>query len=325
LVVVSVIGIAMITYTLGAMVPSLHLGASTEPLLLAIIGFQLQDWLRRVLYAQHKTSWVLVLDMMAYGGQFLCLIVLYYQKTLTPATALLAMGGAFFISALIILTLQKVTPNFSHAIEVVKLHWRGSRDYFIAWQLQWAGSQGLALFGGGVLGPQVVGALRASINLVAPINVLFQWMDNVIPVRAVNHLKSGGLAGMNKFLSHIALVGGVLFGLMAIILYFFSEPLLALLYGESYRPYAFFVFLQAIFLWLNHFYRIEFFACRATNRTADIARASFIMALGSILTGIFSVYWVGGSGVILALILGQSISHAYLFYRRKITQKSLTY
>lgn len=313
----SIMGISLITSLLGAMVPTLHLGGNVGPLLLAIIGFQFQDWLRKALYAQHKTEWVFLLDTLAYGGQFLLLIVLYFQHLLTPATALFSMAGVFFMAAFVIIITQKIIPNFTYAWHVVKTNWRGSRDFFLSWQLQWASSQGLTLFGGGVLGPQIVGALRVSGNLVAPVNVLFQWLDNVIPVRAVAHLKNDGLTGMNKFLSRIGWIGGVLLAVMVVALYFFAEPLLVFLYGESYRPYAYLVVLQAFYCWMSHFYRLEFFACRATSRTADIARASLIMAIMSIATGVLGVLWIGASALLLALILGQSVSYAYLLYRRK--------
>ncbi|MDZ4211806.1 MAG: hypothetical protein U1C59_08835, partial [Methylotenera sp.] len=69
LIVLSVVGIALVTYVLGVMVATLHLGANVGPLLLAIIGFQLQDWLRRALYALHQTGRVFLLDLLAYGGQ----------------------------------------------------------------------------------------------------------------------------------------------------------------------------------------------------------------------------------------------------------------
>ncbi len=313
----TVAGIALVTYILGTMVSSLHLGKNFGPLMLAILGFQSQDWLRRAFYAQRKTGWVFILDFIAYGGQLATLAVLYFQQALTPATTLLTTAGIFFLSSLLILIPQNIFPNFKQALQVVKLHWRESRDYFVSWQLQWVSSQGLGLFGGGVLGPQVLGALRASTNLVAPVNVLFQWLENIIPVRTVVHLKKGGLPGMYSFLSRLAWIGTLPFGLMVVGLYFFAGPLLGFLYGDEYRPYAYFVTLQAVYLWLSHYYRLEFYACRATNRITDIARASLIFAIISIGAGVLGVYWIGESALIIAPIVGQSVSHLYLFYRRK--------
>jgi O-antigen/teichoic acid export membrane protein len=317
----SVIGIALVAYILGAVVPTLHLGANTVPLMLAIIGFQLQDWLRRALYALQKTERVVLLDIMAYGGQILSLAVLYYEKLLTPVTALLSMAGIFFFAAIIILMAQNIMPNYKQATQVAKTYWRGSRDFFIAWQLQWAGSQGLMLVGGGFLGKEVVGAIRATQNLAAPLNVIFQWMENVIPVRAVAHLKRSGLPAMHQFLGRIGKIGGVVFGIAVIGLYFVSEPLIVFLYGETYRPYAFFVVLQGIYLWQGHFYRLELFACRATDNTAEVARASLIVAIVSIGVALISIHLLGGSGIMLALILGQTASYLYLLYRRKFTKQ----
>lgn len=317
LILLSVLGIASITYVLGKLVVSLHLGENTIPLLLAIIGFQLQDWLRRALYALQKVGLGLLLDALAYGGQLIVLITLYYKYVLTPSTALYAMAITFFISAIFILLTQSVAPSFKNTLQVVKTHWRGSRDFFVAWQLQWASSQGLSLFGAGILGPQIIGALRATMNLVAPVNVLFQWLENIIPVRAVAHLKKSGLSGMYKFLIKLAWIGGLLFGVMVVGFYFFAELLLSFLYGDEYKPYAFFAVLQAVFFMLSHFYRLEFFACRATNRTADIATASLIMALGAIAFGVIGIHALGGNAIILALIFGQTISHLYLIYKRK--------
>jgi O-antigen/teichoic acid export membrane protein len=312
-------GIAFITYALGAMVSSLHLGENFWPLLLAILGFQSQDWLRRAFYAQRKTGWVFLLDLLAYGGQLATLSMLYFQHSLTPAATLLSTAGIFFLSTLLIIIPQNIFPSFRHALHVVKTHWRESRDYFVSWQLQWASSQGLGLFGGGVLGPQVLGALRASTNLVAPVSVLFQWLENIIPVRAVAHLKKDGLPGMYHFLFRLAWVGTLPFGLLVVGLYFFAGPLIGFLYGAEYRPYAYFVVLQGVYLWLAHYYRLELFACRATGRITDVASASLIFAIISLSAGVLGVYWIGESALIIAPIMGQTVSHLYLTYRRKYT------
>ena len=93
------------------------------------------------------------------------------------------------------------------------------------------------------------------------------------------------------------------------------------LYGESYRPYAFLVVLQGVYLWQGHFYRLELFACRATENTIDIARASLRIASVSILTALIVVHFMGAAGIMLALILGQLASYLYLLYRQKFFYK----
>ncbi|MGB4812489.1 MAG: hypothetical protein WBP13_08440 [Methylophilaceae bacterium] len=317
----TVMGIALVSYVLGEVLPNLRLGDNFWPLLLAILGFQPQDWLRRALYAQQKMASVLLLDFLAYGMQLLSLVILYFQQALTPATALSSMGAVFFLSTILMLFSNRIKPSYKQAVDVVKTHWRGSRDYFLAWQLQWAGSQGVILVGGGALGQEVIGAIRAIQNLTGPLNIIFQWMDNVIPVRAVGHLKKSGLPAMFKFLGRIGKIGGLILGVTVIALYFFAEPLVVFLYGESYRPYAFFAVLQGIYFLQGHFYRLELFACRASENSVDVARASLIVAIVSIIITFVAIHPLGGAGILWAAILGQTSSYIYLLYRRKLADK----
>ncbi len=315
--VLSVLGVAFIVYVLGKIFTSMRLGENAFPLLLAIVGFQTQDWLRRALYAIRNSSMALLLDMLAYGGHLVGLTILYFVAKLSPANALNSMAVFFLSSALLILFFLKIIPSYFQAKSVIAKHWRDSRDFFMSWQFQWAGSQGLMLFGGALLGPQTVGALRASANLTSLVNVLFQWMENVIPVRAVTHLKNGGISQMYRFLKRVASIGGLIFGVIVVGLIFLSEQLLVIVYGEEYRPYSLFLILQAIYIWLSHYYKMELFAYRAMQKTLEIAKASFILAIVSITSGVIGLFFLQGKAIVLALILGQSISHIYLIYRRK--------
>ncbi len=317
----SVLFLAFAVHFLGKFVPSLYLGENFYPLLLAIIGFQLQDWLRRALYSIQRTLHVIVLDLMAYFGHIIILCLFFYLKILSPATVLLSMAGIFFFSAILMLFVNNIFPSYKHALWVVQANWRGSRDFFFASQCQWLGGQGLMLLGGGILGNEAIGAIRATQNFAAPMNVIFQWMENVVPIRAVGYLKKNGSLSMYKFLGKIGTVGGLTFGVTVIALYFFSEPLVVLLYGSAYLPYATFIVLQAIYMWQGHYYRLELFACRATENVTEVARASLIVAIVSILIAIGTIKILGGSGIFLALILGQTVSYFYLLIFRKLANK----
>lgn len=315
---VCAIGIALISNLLGSLFPSLQLGINLWPLMLAIFGFQLQDWLRRALYAQQKVQGVLVLDSMAYGSQMLCLGLLYLENSITPSTALFSTAGAFFFSALLMLVVYKISPSLKFALYVIKTYWKGSRDYFAAWQLQWIGSQGVILVGGGALGQEIVGAIRAIQNLTGPMNIIFQWMENVIPVRAIAHLKNSGMSGMYHFLGKVGKLGGAMLGLVVLVMYFYAEVIVVFLYGEAYRAYSFYAVLQGMYFWLGHFYRMELYACRALEKSIDVARASLIIALASPIVTLLLVKSLGGVGIMLALIFGQTTSYLFLLYRRKL-------
>ena len=180
---------------LGLWSDSLALASLALPLAAAMTAFLLQDWGRRALYASVANRAVFLADIVAYGGQVLALLGLGLAAQLSAERALWVMAGCFSCSAAVILAGQRWRPDLASGREVMARHWRSSRDFFASWQLQWLGSSGVILFGTGLIGPQAAGAIRAAQNLLGPVNVGFQWMDNVIPVRAASRLRAQGRAG----------------------------------------------------------------------------------------------------------------------------------
>lgn len=313
----TITGIEIAAYFLGSLFSSLHLGANAAPLALAILGYQSQDYVRRALYAQQKAGWALLLDFLAYGGQLASLTILALSRPMTPPAALLILACTFFLSAIIIAVPQRLFPDFKQALCVIRDHWRSGRDNFYAWQLQWLGAQGVILFGAGVLGQSVAAAIRTAQNLLGPINVFFQWMDNVMPARTASHLRAGGEPAMRIFLRRVALVGVLLLGALVAMLFFTAEPLIVLLYGEAYRPYAGLVVLQGVFFSISHFYRIETYASRALNDIRSITQSSCLMAITSVVVTVATVSWLKETALMVALIFGQLVAHAYMVLRRK--------
>jgi hypothetical protein len=202
---------------------------------------------------------------------------------------------------------------------VIKQHWRASRNFLATWQLQWLGSQGVVLLGAGMIGQQAAGAIRAAQNLLGPINVAFQWMDNVVPVRAALHLRDSGRRAMVTYLVRIGVVGGVALGLFALALLPIDEWLIVLLYGEEYRPFAILVVFMALYYFFGHGYRMAAYYHRAVGETLILAHASLWWAMTSVALALLTVGALGERGIMLALVAGQVAALAYLawFWRSK--------
>src|SRR5205085_1613635 len=73
--------------------------------------------------------------------------------------------------------------------------WRRIRslsiDLGIANQLQWLVYQGAMLVGASVAGPQAAGGVRATQNVIGPVNIAFQAMENIVPIRAAEEMRRG--------------------------------------------------------------------------------------------------------------------------------------
>ncbi|HRK78630.1 MAG TPA: hypothetical protein PLQ95_08850 [Thiobacillus sp.] len=311
---VTLVGVQALAWLMGLWSEHLGLEHLVWPLALAMIGFQLQDWLRRALYVKAANRAVFFSDLLAYGGQLATLGWLGYAGDLTPSTALLAMALAFSCSAVATAVSHGIRPSYAEARAVIGLHWRASRDFLATWQLQWLGSQGVVLLGAGMIGQQAAGAIRAAQNLLGPVNVAFQWMDNVVPVRAALHLRDAGRHAVIAYLGRIGLMGGVALGLFALLLLPTDEWLMAFLYGEEYRPFAILVVLQALYYLFGHGYRMAAYYHRTMGETRLLAHASFWWALVSVALALLTVRELGERGIMYALVAGEVAALLYLVW-----------
>lgn len=300
---------------LGAWSPAIGLGALALPLAGATVGFQLQDWSRRACYSEAKNHIVFWADGLAYLGQLACLLVLAATGKLSPVAAIWVTAATFSLSFIAVMVRVRLWPDRQSTTTVLRAHWRASKDFLASWQLQWLRSSGVILLGTGVVGTQAAGAIRAVQNLFGPVNVGFQWMDNVVPVRAAARLRSMGRGALSAYLWRIAVVGIAALGTFAILLALVDEPLIVLLYGEAYRPFAVLVVLQALYYLFGHVYRMASYFQRAISETKTLAMASAWWAAVALLTALLLVEPFVDRGIMAALVLGEVAGLIYLLTR----------
>lgn len=305
-------GVQFIAWLMGWWSEHLSLGPMIWPLAFAMAGYQLQDWLRRALYVKVANRAVFFSDLLAYGGQLAILAWLIYSNNLTPNAALLALALAFSGSALVTAASHGLRPSYAEAVIVIKQHWSASRDFLLTWQLQWLASQGVILLGAGMIGQQAAGAIRAAQNLLGPVNVAFQWMDNIVPVRAALHLRDRGRHSLITYLGRLGLTGGVALGVFALLLLPIDEWLMTLLYGEEYRPFAILVVFQALYYFFGYGYRMAAYYHRAMGETRLLAHASACWAVLSVALALLTVRVFGERGIMLALVSGEVTALVYL-------------
>lgn len=317
----TLIAVELLAEVLGRWSSALSVRDLALPLAALIVAFQTQDWLRRVHYARSAHRRVFFADIFAYGGYLGALLMLTASERLDAAAAFWAMALTFGSTAIVELALNKYWPDLRGAVVVIRSQWRNSRDYLLSWQLQWLASQGVILFGTAVAGQQAAGAIRAAQNLLGPVMVLFQWLDNVLPVRFARHMKDAGAGALRLHaarLRNLGLGGLVLVvGVLAVI----SESLMVAVYGEPYRPFAALVDALGLYFLFGYAYRIDSYQARALGQTAMLARASTLWAAASIFVSLALA--LGGKltalGILAAMIAGQVAAAVYLGLPRNRT------
>lgn len=282
------------------------------PFASAVVAFLMQDWLRRYYFTVGKAAASVWNDAISYLGQVVVLCLLWWAHRLTLNTALwsiaITSGAAFASGAL----LERLGCTGKETRESWRQAHAISIDLGIANQLQWLVYQGAMLIGAGVVGAQAAGGVRATQNIVGPVNVAYQAMDNIVPVRAAEEMKRGGIEGVTAFLLRFGSIGFV-----ALLVFFsaaalFSRQFLSFFYGHQLHAYAAVLDLQMLYFLLTWPLRQVAFLFRTIQKTRPILMGSVVAAVVSLAAVYPAVRGFGALGIMMAAVAAQIGNLVYM-------------
>ena len=282
------------------------------PFTAAVALFLMQDWLRRYFFTIGKAAASVWNDAISYAGQVLVLAVLWAAHSLSIGTAFWAIaltsGVAFAVGAFL--------EHLGSTGALTRTAWRRIRslsiDLGISNQLQWLVYQGAMLIGASVAGPQAAGGVRATQNVIGPVNIAFQAMENIVPIRAAEEMRRRGIRGVARFLFRFGAVGFVGLLLLFSAASLLSGRFLAFFYGHQLRVYADVLNLQMFYFLLAWPIRQLNFLFRTIEATRPILIASILAAVLSMALVYPFVRGYGALGIVMAAVGGQIGNLAWL-------------
>jgi O-antigen/teichoic acid export membrane protein len=309
--------IALLAAVTGTIVYlALQRGTASGSLLLpfgaAVVLYLMQDWLRRYYFTVGRAAASVWNDAVSYLGQVLLLLALMLAHKLTMESAFwviaITSGIAFTMGALI----ERLGCSRRETAEAWQRTRGTSIDLGIANQLQWLVYQGAMLIGASVAGPVAAGGVRATQNVIGPVNIAYQAMENIVPIRAAEEMRRGGISRVAAFLFRFGSVGFlallVLFSLGSLL----SERFLAFFYGQNLRPYATVLNLQMLYFLLAWPVRQFTFLFRTIKNTKPILISSVVAAVISLALVYPLVSSLGAIGIVMAAVAGQLGNLLYL-------------
>ena len=277
----------------------------------ALIGFQLQDWQRRYYFVQEHARSAFLIDVVSYVSQVGLLFIASFTGHLDVANAFWIVAISTFAAFLVGFVRSRLRPQFSQVRDVLRDGWRAGRDYLAAWQFQLLGSQGVFMIGASMVGTTAVGGVRATQSLVGPINILFQAMENLVPIKAARKYSTDGMPGLLRFMRHTTLLGTLMLVPILLLLSVFAHPLIHTLYGDQYLAFVALVYWQAAYIFIQFYQRQAFFFLRTVQATGIVLRSGIIMAAVSLAVAALSVHRLQESGLMLALLSGTGAALVY--------------
>lgn len=282
------------------------------PFLVATVFYLMQDWLRRYYFAAGMAPRAVWNDVVRYIGQTVLLLVLMVTHFLTVSTTFWSIGvvsaAAFFLG----LAGERVSYDHAAALESWRRSKGLSRDLAVASQLQWVVYQGAMLIGAAMLGAEAAGSIRATQNVVGPVNVAYQAMENIVPLKAGEEMRKGGIRAVSRFLYRFGLQGLLVLSAFFVVVGLFSRTFLDFFYGHEVAVYGGILDLQLVYFLLYWPLRQFTYLFRTINRTPSLLMASFLAASTSLLLIYPCVRSFDDIGIMIAAVAGQLVNLLYL-------------
>ncbi|MDG6998599.1 MAG: hypothetical protein JRN15_05740 [Nitrososphaerota archaeon] len=275
---------------------------------LAILCFQVQDWLRRFWYVAEDGRSVFFNDIISYMGQLAALIFLWRRSALT-------VESGFYVIALTSLAAfvagarkEDVWGHLREALLSARRSWAIGKSLVVASQFQWLGSQGILLIVAAIVSVNAASGMRAAITLVGPVNILYQLLDNVVPVRAAKAFRTGGRTQLRAYLQRASLILAGLVAVPLLLIAAVARTAITLAFGRSFTPYAHLVLWQAGYAMLALIYKGLQYYHRTMGTVGILARSAMASSVVSVTSCLVLSHRYGVDGGMAALVLGQILN-----------------
>lgn len=294
----------------------------------SIVFWQLQEFLRRVMYTEGRYAEAFANDVISYGGQTLVILLLWLAARLqskgtlhttipwlTGASALWALAGTSGIA--VIVGVWQVRHSFSRRISLSALieNWHFGKWLAGAEVLTWCSSLHMYLYLAAMLvGLRAAGALKAAQVLFGPMRVAAYYLDTVLPIRFARLLHQGGEGAMYRGLRQVlARIAGPL-AAYCLLVALFAKPLLRVTFGSEYTGAATILALYSGYALLTYLQMIVAAALKAQRRTRFIFIGSVCGVAVALAVAWILIIEFKTNGVLLAMMLTALVVTALYFY-----------
>jgi O-antigen/teichoic acid export membrane protein len=284
------------------------------PFLLTILCFQLQDWYRRFCYAQDRGRAVFWNDAISYIGQLAILIVLWRTRWINVNLAFYAIAATSLAAFVVGFFRDRLRTSWREIRRAFARSWAMGRSLLVASQSQWLGSQGIVLVVAGLAGLNAAAGIRAAVTLFGPLNVFYQLMDNVMPVRAARAYAQSGESGLERYLLGSGPFLVALVGLPVLAVCVFARLLMTRIFGGAYALFAPLVAWEGAYVFLALIYRGLTYYFRTLESTAVIARTALAVSAVAVAACVLLARRYGAVGGMQALVVGQVLNVSILLF-----------
>jgi len=278
----------------------------------AIMAWQLQEFIRRVLYTERRQVAAFANDAASYGGQAIAIFVLSFIGRLNGESALYAVAATSAVAVIVGVYQIRGSLAFPAAgVSAVRDNVSFGKWLAGAEIGYWLSTQTYVYLAAAILGPAGAGLLKAVQLLFGPLNVILFFLNSTLPVRFASAYARTGRSGLDRQArrAYALIVPVVVSYCVAVTA--LGAPLLNLLYGDTYAGGGSVVGLFGLFYLVVTPFAVLSGALRALRRTRPIFIAYLLASVTSVSLGWLLVARAGVEGAAAGMALSLIIVTIY--------------
>jgi len=303
---------------LGAALYFYHTGSAATALLFslipAIVGWQLQEFVRRVLYTEGRYFEGFWNDMLSYGGQAvgvgtLLLLGKFHiggrENWLTGVSALYVLASTSALAAGV--GLFQIRHSLSRQLDfsALGLNWNYGKWLAGSELLTWCSSIHMYLYvAGATLGLAASGELKTAQVLFGPTRIIAYYLDTVLPTRFARKLASSGDAAMWTLLKQVLTRVALPLTLFCVGVAVCAKPLLHYTFGSAFMGASTILMLYSAYALVTYIQMIVTAALRAQRTTHQVFYGALVAMMVAIPLSILLMPSLQVDGILIAMIAG---------------------
>lgn len=290
-------------------------GPTMFSLWLPFLWWQMQEYIRRMLYTRGLLVYAVVESIIANVVRLALMIFLVTRGYLTGTTGLEAIAWGSLVALIpgLWFTRQFWTFKIAGVSDIWRRNWNFGRWLLGSTLTNWIAVEFYPILTAGLINFAAAGAYRAIQNLVAPAYVLLRAIDSFLTPRAASLYEKNGQRALTRTLRSIYLAVGI--PVMGILLFaiLFPKQILNFIYGDTYVAYSNGVVLMALFYALMFTYWPLQSIFKAAQRSRPIFVANIIAVISMFSLGILAILKWGVYGTIAGQTLNALVINIVLW------------
>jgi O-antigen/teichoic acid export membrane protein len=277
----------------------------------AFLWWQLQEYIRRMMYTRQNVLWAALNTLVANLARLGLMGWWLVQGRLDGAAGLTAISlGCMVAVGLGAWQMRKIwTAAFDELPRTWARNWGFGRWIIGAQLANWVSVEFYPVLTAGMISFAAAGAYRALQNLVQPVQLLLRAMDLFFTPRLARAFAEQGRPGVNRQVRIMyVILGTPILGLLGLSV-MFREPILRFLYEDTYLAFADGVIWMALFygLWFAYWPLQSALKAMRFSQPIFLANAAAILAMFTL-----GIWFISRWGV-FGTLAGQSLNAAIVF------------